>query len=81
MATVAEIQAAACVTGIGRETNPLKLLQYLAQTSADFAAANVSGLDVQVPAVMSRACDSGIGQETDQVKLLQIIAQLLNDSQ
>lgn len=81
MATLATIQAAACTTGIGEETNPVKLLQILAQTSADFAAANVPGLDVSVSAIMTRACTSGIGKETDQVKLLQLIAQLLNDSQ
>lgn len=81
MATQATIAAAACTTGIGKVSDQVKLLQIIAQTSADYAAANVSGLDVRVSAVMSRACTSGIGKETDQIKLLQLIAQLLNDVQ
>ena len=79
--SVATTQAAACESGIGKVTSPIQLLQIIAQTSADYAAANVSGLDVQVSAVMARACTSGIAKETDQTKLLQIIAQLLNDAQ
>jgi len=75
------IQAAACESGIGRETNPIKLLQLLAQTSADYALSADAGLDISVDAILARACTSGIATETDQTKLLQIIAQLLNDVQ
>lgn len=81
MATYAQIQTEACTSGIGKQTDPIKLLQITAQTSADFAADAVAGLDTRVGAIMSRACTSGIADVTNEVQLLQIIAQLLNDAQ
>lgn len=78
--SVATIQAAACETGIGRETNPVKLLQIMAQTSAD-TANSVAGVAIDIESIKSRACTSGIGKVENPVELLQIIAQLLNDLQ
>lgn len=81
MATLAEIQEAACTSEIGKVIDPIKLLQIMAQTSADYAAEAVPGLDISVGAILSRACTSEIGKVTDEIELLQIIAQLLNDAQ
>jgi hypothetical protein len=81
MAEVDTIMSEACSTGIGKETDQVKLLQIIAQTSADFAAAEVPGLSIEVSDILERACTSGIAKETDPTKLLQIIAQLLNDVQ
>jgi len=80
MATVATIAAAACETGIGRNTSEIKLLQTIAVLEADLVTANV-GLAVTPEAIAERACTSGIGKETDMIVLLRIIAQLMNDQQ
>lgn len=77
---LSDIQASACTSEIGKVTNPISLLQLMAQTSAD-TANSVAGVDVDVASILSRACTSGIADVTDQTKLLQIIAQLLNDLQ
>ena len=77
---LADIQAAACTSGIGREINPVSLLQVIAQTSAE-TAEEVAGVSIDIDDIKSRACTSGIGYVTDEIELLQIIAQLLNDLQ
>jgi len=79
--TQAEIAAAACTSGIGKVTNPIQLLQIIAQLSADYLVELVPGTNVTVAAITTRACTSGIGKVTEPQELLRIIAQLLNDQQ
>lgn len=75
------VLAAACTSGVGKETNPITLLQVIAQLQADYVEAAYPAIDTSIDAVLSRACTSEIGKETDQKKLLQYIAQLLCDQQ
>lgn len=75
--SLATAQANACTSGIGKETNPIELLQLTAQAAATWAALTNPALAYTVAAIQDRACTSGIGKLTDQVKLLNIIAQNL----
>ncbi len=69
---LATVQASACSGGIGKETNPIKLLQLAAQSL--LTASPVGG---DVDDVMARVCTSGIGRLTDPIALLRIWAQNL----
>lgn len=73
--TVAAVQDAACESEIGKLSDPIQLLQVIAQLLAD-----ESSEDTSVEAILDRACESGIGKLTDRIQLLQVIAQLQCDS-
>ena len=77
--TVASTQTDACASGIGRLTNPVKLLQIIAQTSANWTASSNPLLDVSVAAIQERACESGIARVTNPNSLLALIATSLCD--
>ena len=74
--SLTDVLASACDSGIGKETDPVRLLQVIAQNTADA----LSGTDITVAAILARACTSGIAKVTDPVKLQQIIAQNLCDA-
>ncbi len=74
---IATIDAAACVSEIGRVENPITLLQLTAQSALDWAEANNPGVDYSLTAVETRACASGIGWVQDETVLLRLIAQNL----
>lgn len=78
--TIAEIQADACESCIGKVTNEVMLLQIIAQLQADYLLSLNPAEDISVDAILARACESGIGKVTDEIKLLQIIAQLECDA-
>lgn len=73
--TVAAVQDAACESEIGKLSDPIQLLQVIAQLLAD-----ESSEDTSVEAILDRACETGIGKVTNQIQLEQIIAQLLCDA-
>lgn len=74
---LATTQASACVSGTGKVTDPLTLLQVIAENFAETSLANNSANTNTVAAILSRACDSGIGKITDENALWRIIAQNL----
>ena len=76
---LATVQEALCESGIGKEANPVTLLQIIAQLSAETLVAADPGADISVDAILARACESGIGKVTDEITLNKIIAQLLCD--
>jgi len=67
----------ACDSGIGNLTNPIALLQVIAQSLASTLDAVNPALSTNVDAILSRACDSGIGKQTDELSLMRIYAQNL----
>lgn len=69
------VQDAACDSGIGKETNPVVLLQLVAQLTAEVLVAADPTADISVDAIIDRACESGIGKVNNMIQLLQIIAQ------
>jgi hypothetical protein len=73
--SLATVQADACTSGIGKETNPITLLQVTAQNALAWAEANNSGVDYSLAAIQARACASGIGKVTNRLQLYRIIAQ------
>lgn len=74
---LATTQAAACVSGIGKLTDPLSLLQVIAENFAESAFASNSANTNSIDAIRARACTSGIGKITDELALWRIIAQNL----
>ncbi len=72
---LATVQEDACTSGIGNVTDPIMLLQIIAQLTADIAF-NSTGLAITPAAILDRACTSGIGKVTSELTLLTIIAQL-----
>ncbi len=52
---LATVQSAACDSGIGKLTDPTKLLQVIAQNAAAWAKANDPTLDISVSAIRARA--------------------------
>jgi len=76
---ISVIQAAACVSEIGRVTDEIELLQITAQSALAWAQANNPGVDYSLSAIEERACTSGIGWEQSEVNLLRVIAQNLCD--
>lgn len=74
---LATTQAAACVSGIGKLTDPLSLLQVIAENFAETSLANNSANTNTVDAIRARACVSGIGKLTDENALWRIVAQNL----
>ncbi len=72
---LATVQTDACTSGIGKVTDPIMLLQIIAQLTAELAF-DATGLAITPDAILARACTSGIGKMTDELMLLQIIAQL-----
>lgn len=74
---LATTQANACTSGIGKETDPIKLLKVIAQNMAETSFAALPANTVNVNAIMARACVSGIGKVTDENALWRIIAQNL----
>lgn len=81
MATLPEIQTDLCVSGIGKQTNPVSLMQITAQLLADQLQVSSPGTSVTPDAIMARACTSGIADVQNPQTLLILIAQLLNDLQ
>jgi len=75
--TLDELEIAMCESGIGREENPITLLQITAQSALNWAEATNPGVDYSLSAIESRACASGIGWETSESVLLRLIAQNL----
>lgn len=80
-ATLDEIQTDACTSGIGKVTDPVKLLQLQTQLLADQLLVTNPAADVTPAGINSRACTSGIGNVTSIEELLVLQAQLLNDLQ
>lgn len=74
---LATTQAAACVSGIGKLTDPLSLLRVIAENFAESSFAGNSANTNSVDDIMARACASGIGKLTDELALWRIIAQNL----
>jgi len=72
---LATVLANACTSGIGKETDPVKLLRLTAQSAADWAESVAPSVDYSLDAIMDRACTSGVGMVYDKTTLLQIIAQ------
>lgn len=68
-------QAAACSSGIGKLTDPIQLLQVIAQNYAALSFAGNAANTLTVDAIRARACVSGIGKITDENALWRIIAQ------
>jgi len=75
--SLATTLANACDSGIGREADPVKLLQLIAQNFATAALAANPANPVTLSAIQARACTSGIGKLTDENALWRIIAQNL----
>jgi hypothetical protein len=75
MCSLTTTQTNLCTSGIGKVTDPILLLQLLAQLNADLLAVSSPGTSTLVADILSRACTSGIGKVTDEIMLLQIIAQ------
>lgn len=73
--TVDALLESACESEIGKLSDPIQLLQVIAQLLAD-----ESSEDTSIEAILSRACESGIGKLSDPIQLKQVIAQLLCDS-
>lgn len=69
---ITTVQTDACTSGIGKETNPITLLQIIAQLTAEASGQS----DITPAGILSRACTSGIGKVVDEILLLRIIAQL-----
>lgn len=74
---LATTQASACSSGIGKETNPIALLQIIAQNFATLAAQANPANTATVADIQARACTSGIGKLTDELSLQRIAAQNL----
>jgi len=74
---ISVIQAAACVSEIGRVTDEIELLQITAQSALAWAEANNPGEDYSLAEIEARACTSGIGWEQSEVNLLRVISQNL----
>lgn len=70
-------QLAACVSGIGKLDSQIRLLQVIAQSTADTLEAISPETDVTLDAIQLRACESGIGKMDNPIALLQVIAQNL----
>lgn len=70
------VQEALCESGIGKVTNPVTLLQLIAQSTAEASGE----ADISPEAILERACTSGIGKVTQELELLVIIAQNLCDA-
>ncbi len=68
-------QAAACASGIGKLTDPIQLLQVIAENYAELSLAGNAANTNTVDAIRARACVSGIGKLTDENALWRIIAQ------
>lgn len=73
--TLSAIQTACCSSQICLETDPIKLLQIIAQINADQLLVIDPGADISLDAILTRACSSGILKETNPITLLQVIAQ------
>lgn len=67
--------ANACVSGVGRESDRVKLLQLIAQSMATQSQSLAPATDVTPSAILSRACTSGIGKVQSEIMLLRVIAQ------
>jgi hypothetical protein len=74
------VQEDACLSGIGTLTDPIKLLQVIAQLQAEILQEASPGIEISPEAILERACTSGIGKVTDNLMLNKLIAQLLCDS-
>lgn len=74
---LATVQASACSSGIGKETDPIALLRVIAQNYAETAFAASPINTVNVNDILARGCVSGIGKLTDENSLWRIIAQNL----
>lgn len=70
------VQADLCVSGIGKVTDPITLLQIIAQNTAEASGE----ADITPAAILARACTSGIGKVTSEITLLTVIAQNLCDA-
>ncbi len=73
--SLATVQTDACTSGIGKVTDPIQLLQIIAQLTADLVVES-AGLSVTPDAIQARGCTSGIQKVEDPIVLLRIIAQL-----
>lgn len=74
---VTEIEVAACLSEIGRVTDPILLLQLTAQSVLAWAQSSNPGVDYSLDAVETRACESKIGWVQDESILYRVIAQNL----
>jgi len=62
---------------MGKLTNPVQLLQVIAQNLATTLGDVNPALSTDVNAILARACESGIGKQTDELSLMRIYAQNL----
>ena len=70
-----DVQASLCASEIGKVTDPIQLMQIIAQLLADQVFIANPALDVTLAGIQERACTSGIGKVTDPIELLQLAAQ------
>jgi len=68
-------QASACNTGLAKVSDPILLLQLIAQLTADLLTATSPSTSTTLAAITARSLTSGIGCVQDEITLLQLIAQ------